>query len=153
MPDPTSTTTTVGCPLDDCDWTITVRVSFTTGDLDPDGELAIREHFDTHPAGEWAHALAETRRDLDAATARTGLGQPQLGVLYCAGCIQEARKANAAGAEPQPVLPARTVVGGNALCENRHKIGTPAQLAAQRTGGLALPDGTIFQPRANGHGG
>jgi hypothetical protein len=152
MPEPT-TTTAVGCALDNCDWTTTIDVDLNTGTVDPTSESAIREHYNEHPASEWAQALADARHETDLATVRTGLGQPQLGVLYCAGCIQEARKANTAGAEPQPVLPARTVVGGNALCESRHKIGTPAELATQRTGGLALPDGTIFQPRANGHGG
>lgn len=59
--------------------------------------------------------------------------------LDCAVCIQDSRNKEAMGEIALPVLPARTVINGLAFCDDRHKIVTPLQHAAQQAGGLVLP--------------
>ena len=59
--------------------------------------------------------------------------------LDCAVCIQDSRNREAMGEIALPVLPARTVINGLAFCDDRHKIVTPLQHAAQQAGGIIVP--------------
>ena len=88
----------------------------------------------------FVNAMASSVTDEPAAAAMVGeLVQAPGLVLDCAVCIQDARNKEAMGEIALPVLPARTVINGLALCDDRHKIVTPLQHAAQQAGGLLLP--------------
>lgn len=69
--------------------------------------------------------------------------------LQCAACIQDARNAEAYGQPIPEIHPAATTVGGNSICDVRHRIGTPAQAAAAQASGLLLPGAAL--PPMNGH--
>lgn len=70
-------------------------------------------------------------------------GPPQ---LACAHCVQAAVNAQAAGVPAAPVLPAATVVNGDSLCLQQHRIGSPAQVAAQQSGRLIVPGSGVPLP-------
>lgn len=66
--------------------------------------------------------------------------------LLCAACIHDARMAESLGREVPEILPAATVGGGHALCDVRHRIATPAQVAAAQASGLLIPQNGHLPP-------
>lgn len=88
----------------------------------------------------FVNAMANSVADEPAAAAMVGeLIQAPGIVLDCAVCIQDARNKEAMGEIALPVLRARTVINGLAFCDDRHKIVTPLQHAAQQAGGIIVP--------------
>lgn len=86
----------------------------------------------------FVNAMANSVTDEPAAGVGELVQAPGI-VLDCAVCIQDARNREAMGEIALPVLRARTVINGLAFCDDRHKIVTPMQHAAQQAGGIIVP--------------
>lgn len=87
----------------------------------------------------FVNAMANAVTEEPAEPAVGELVQAPAFTLDCAVCIQDARNREAMGEIALPVLPARTVINGLAFCDDRHKIVTPMQHAAQQAGGIIVP--------------